>query len=236
MKDDGLDFQLDFQESIMRVLEFDRLDARRSAIRKNYSKTCDWLLRHEDYLDWLDIGQVSDHHGFLWIRGKVGVGKSTIMNYIVSQWENRADVVTLCFFFNARGDQMERSTQGVYRALLVQLLEAVPRVRILLRDTRYFYHVARIERKFRDDPGSAVWPLDLLQSLFQSALHYIGRRHVMLFVDALDECDDNDVAEMVSFFEFIGGRRGSDPYRYQDMFLQSPLSPHRHRARSKDHR
>ena len=208
---DMLQFKLEFQESILRILEFDRLDARRSAIKKNYSKTCDWLLRHEDYLDWLDVGQASDHHGFLWIRGKVGVGKSTIMNYIVSQWEDRADIVTLCFFFNARGDQMERSTQGVYRALLVQLLEAVPTLRDIFHEQKYFNQLGRIQRKFQDDPGSAVWPLELLQSLFQSALQRIGDQHVMLFVDALDECDDDDVAEMVNFFEDVGENAvGSD--------------------------
>jgi len=34
--------------------------------------------------------------------------------------------IIISFFFNAQGDELEKSTTGIYRSLLLQLLEQLP--------------------------------------------------------------------------------------------------------------
>jgi len=40
--------------------------------------------------------------------------------------KSMAETILLSFFFNARGTELEKSTTGLYRSLLVQLLESCP--------------------------------------------------------------------------------------------------------------
>src|SRR4051794_19467725 len=58
-------------------LRFDQIDARQTTIKNAHAKTCKWLLKNSKYFDWLDATKLGEHHGFLWIKGKPGTGKST---------------------------------------------------------------------------------------------------------------------------------------------------------------
>jgi Cdc6-like AAA superfamily ATPase len=71
----------------MKSLEFDQIDSRKTTIKTAYSKTCSWFLKHPGYLAWLDSMNQSQHHGFLWIRGKPGAGKSIIMKFHLRKTE-----------------------------------------------------------------------------------------------------------------------------------------------------
>ncbi|KAH7123077.1 hypothetical protein EDB81DRAFT_731796 [Dactylonectria macrodidyma] len=59
-----------------------------------------------------------ENHGFLWIRGKLGAGKSTIMSFAYKEATKHNQSIVISFFFNARGGSLERSTTGMYRSLL----------------------------------------------------------------------------------------------------------------------
>ncbi|KAK2029662.1 pfs domain-containing protein, partial [Colletotrichum zoysiae] len=54
------------------------------------------------------------------------------------------------------------------------------------------------------EPDSEGWGLDQLKNLFRSAVRRLGQRQLTCFIDALDECDDNEVSEMVRCFEDLG--------------------------------
>lgn len=54
------------------------MDARLHDIATALPTTSEWLFRHEQFAVWLDSSKAVDHHGFLWIKGKPGSGKSTI--------------------------------------------------------------------------------------------------------------------------------------------------------------
>lgn len=73
---------------------------------------------YPDYLDWLDPEKAVEYHGFLWIRGKPGAGKSTIMNFAYTEAIKEQAGIVISFFFNIRGDVLERSTTRIYRSLL----------------------------------------------------------------------------------------------------------------------
>jgi ABC-type ATPase involved in cell division len=58
---------------------------------------------------------VTEHHGFLWIKGKAGAGKSTLMKYLYDNAEKNwiAGQIVVSFFSNARGAPVERSLEGM---------------------------------------------------------------------------------------------------------------------------
>ncbi|KAM3445959.1 hypothetical protein NHJ13734_000136 [Beauveria thailandica] len=184
-------------------LEFEQINARRSNIKPKYSTTCRWLLTHPDYLNWQDPKQAVKHHGFLWIRGGPGTGKSTIMNFAYKEAMTHKDVVVISFFFNARGESLERSTQGMYRSLLFQLLNTLPNLVTIFDASEH--------KKFLDDFYTAtlshhnpVWQIVVLQDLLRSALTKLGQIPLAIFVDALDECSFDQVEELVEYFGALG--------------------------------
>jgi nucleoside phosphorylase len=70
------------RRDLMASLQFEQIDSRRINIEPAYDKTCEWFLQSSSYLKWQDSEQLPAHHGFLWIRGKPGAGKSTMMKYL----------------------------------------------------------------------------------------------------------------------------------------------------------
>ncbi|KAI0536649.1 hypothetical protein GGR58DRAFT_380186 [Xylaria digitata] len=179
---------------LMDSLSFEKIDARHSNIKSAYGKTCVWLLSHPDYVKWLTPAEFPQHHGLLWIHGKPGAGKSTVMKFIYTRALGNSDT-TISFFFNARGDILEKSTQGMYRSLLLQLLEK-------LQDLQEVLDLpGRFGQGHNDD---STWEINVLQSLFSAAIAKLGRRRVTCFVDALDECGESQVRDMVEYFEQLG--------------------------------
>ncbi|KAJ5151429.1 Pfs NACHT and ankyrin domain protein [Penicillium canariense] len=157
------------------------------------TKTCQWLLRHPDYETWLDPAKLIQHHGFLWISGKPGAGKSTIMKFVYKSMKSKArhkDVVIASFFFNARGEYLEKSISGMYRSLLLQLLEGYPDLQAVLDDSDL------VPQTQNGCPS-----LNVLKDLFYNALSALGDRSFTCFIDALDECDEQQVVDMVQYFE-----------------------------------
>ncbi|KAM3513544.1 hypothetical protein MY11210_002831 [Beauveria gryllotalpidicola] len=194
---------LDRQQTLLRSLEFEQMNARRANIKPKYSTTCRWLLAHPDYLDWQDPKQAIKHHGFLWIRGGPGTGKSTIMNFAYKEATTHKDTVVISFFFNARGESLERSTHGMYRSLLLQLLNTLPNLLSIFDAPEH--------KKFLDDFYTAIlshhnpmWQIIVLQDLLRSALAKLGPIPLAIFVDALDECSSDQVEELVEYFEALG--------------------------------
>ncbi|KAG9836642.1 purine and uridine phosphorylase, partial [Aureobasidium melanogenum] len=180
------------------ALAFEQLDTRHDTIKNAHAATCEWLLSKSEYLDWQSEDKVPEHHGFLWIKGKPGAGKSTIMKFAYTNAANNSrGSIVISYFFNARGASLEKSTIGMYRSLLFQLLSDVPRLQEVL-DTREAVNLQA------ESPDS--WTVETLQLLFCRAIGKLENQRLTCFVDALDECENNEdqVQEMVSFFETLG--------------------------------
>ncbi|VUC26844.1 unnamed protein product [Clonostachys rosea] len=181
------------RQRLLDSLRFEQLHSRREAIAVTHSRTCEWFLGHELYKDWLDPSKMGEHNGFLWISGKPGAGKSTLMKYLYSEFDSLAkrDSLVASFFFNARGRHIERSILGMYRSLLVQLLDGFQDLQKVLDNPEFSSFLA-------DD-----WPLGVLKRLFQMAVSQLGKRSFTCFIDALDECNELDIVDMVQFFEDV---------------------------------
>lgn len=99
-------------------------------------------------------------------------------------------VLTASFFFVARGDLLERSVSGMYRSLLLRLLEGFPDLQELLNDPEL------IPRNMVGCP-----PLNVLRNLLCAAVSSLADRSFTCFIDALDECDEQQVMDVVEFFD-----------------------------------
>jgi ankyrin repeat protein/nucleoside phosphorylase len=177
-------------------LKFDQIDARQMTIKKAHAKTCRWLLSKAEYLDWLDKTKLGEHHGFLWMKGKPGTGKSTIMKFALANARiTMKDRIIMSFFFNARGGDLEKSTVGMYRALLSEILERVPELQCVF-DT--------LELRNWNSGGYHQWGVELLKDLFEQAILRLEQASLVCFIDALDECAEHQVRDMISFFEHVG--------------------------------
>lgn len=183
------------KQDLVDSLQFDQMDARQMSITKAYSKTCEWLLKAPEYVKWLDDSKRDEHHGFLWIKGKPGAGKSTLMKFAyIKAREKMKRKIIISFFFNARGDDFEKSTIGMYRSLLLQLFERLPK----LRDA--FDSLGLVPRS----NTVRQWTLESLKQLFQQAIQHLDDDKVLCFIDALDECEEDQIMDMVDFFDDIG--------------------------------
>ncbi|QLI67824.1 Ankyrin-1 [Metarhizium brunneum] len=179
---------------LLESLRFDQIDARQMTIKNAHAKTCKWLLQTPAYLDWLDPNKFNEHFGFLWIKGKPGAGKSTLMKFALANARKKTKgKIIISFFFNARGSDLEKSTIGLYRSILLQLLDRLPGLQEVFDS---------LPSAIRDS-GYDQWRVESLKALFEKAVQGLGETGLMCFIDALDECDEDQIRDMISFFESL---------------------------------
>ncbi|KAF4539550.1 uncharacterized protein LTHEOB_9939, partial [Lasiodiplodia theobromae] len=207
----------ELKQTLLDSLRFDQIDARQMTIKNAHAKTCKWLLRKSEYRDWLNSAKLSEHHGFLWIKGKPGTGKSTLMKFAFANTrKTMKDTIVISFFFNARGEDIEKSTIGTYRSLLLQLLERLPALRCVF-DSLSLSMPSNITDYF--------WTIESLKTLLEHAIKSLGECPVVCFIDALDECEEAQIRDMISFFERVGELTSSSGIYFQDIanYLETEL-------------
>ncbi|KAJ3543344.1 hypothetical protein NM208_g3626 [Fusarium decemcellulare] len=202
-----LNFINDRRERLLYSLSFDMIDSRRATVQVQYSNTCEWLLTHADYLDWSNPAKAGEHHGFLWIKGKPGAGKSTIMKFAATQASNDKSNTVISFFFNARGAELEKSTTGMYRALLFQLLVELPSCLEVL-DPEHNSKLDALYTGLVHKRSQPEWDIQVLQELLRSSVEKLDQARLVCFIDAIDECAEAEVEGMVEYFEELGVSAG----------------------------
>jgi len=184
------------RKEMMASLHFKQRDARLLTLKLAQAKTCRWMLKNVHYRDWMEEDKLNQHRGFFWIKGKPGAGKSVMMKFLFSEAKRTMKgCLILSFFFNARGEDLEKSTSGLYRALLLQLLEKVPEAWGIFD----YYGIPGFETI-----KNTGWQNETLRELFALSLQELGNQRVVCYVDALDECPEDDVRDMISYFEQLG--------------------------------
>ncbi|KAK8112899.1 hypothetical protein PG984_013425 [Apiospora sp. TS-2023a] len=210
-------------------LRFEQMDVRYMSIKKAHRETCQWFLSDPDYISWDGSPEhkskrllwikgkpgagkstlmklllretrrarpedTTDEHkreSILWIKGKPGAGKSTLMKLLLRETRRaRPKDTIISFFFNARGNDMEKSTLGLYQSLLVQLLETDPSLQNILDN----------------HPGRKTWSIELLKKLFEDAVKR-SPETLICFIDALDECQEQEIRDMILFLNDLMGER-----------------------------
>ena len=163
-----------------------------------HAKTCTWLFEQPQFKDWRDTSKVTDHHGFLWIKGKPGCGKSTIMKTALKRAQKErphSSITIVSYFFNARAPgSLEKSSLGMYRSLVHQLLTAIPDI----QNSFTIYFLGKVSNMEVDE-----WTVVELQGYILSILENLKDHSLAVYIDALDEGEENDIRNMIQFLEEV---------------------------------
>ena len=194
------------EKDLLKSLRFDEMMSRWENVKDAHRYTCQWLLNQPEYVRWLDTSRMSHHRGLLWIKGNPGAGKSTLMKFAhrrcqesLRKPDSSSNTEPIAFFFNARGGIIEKTTLGMYRSLLVQLLERPAYLEKIRRSLSFSADVLS---------ETYQWSTSTLQDLFAKAILGV-RAPVVCFIDALDECKEQDIRDMLSFVRDLGDRAAS---------------------------
>lgn len=215
------------QRTLYDALKFASIGRREHMVGRADRSTCAWLLTTAEYQRWeasCDDTARNCADRLLWIKGKAGSGKSTLMRFAIKKIQNNTrptneagkDDLVVSHFFNARGSELEKSTEGMYRTLLVELIQQFDH----LEDD-----LIRQVGPWMPDDG-ARWPLPQLQDLLEASVHSLKGRQVIFFVDALDECHDDRVHEMIAVFERLIEEASSSQQRVRVCFASRPYPHH----------
>lgn len=183
-------------------LAFAEMDNRRGNIQRALDDTCGWLYSTTQYDYWINKTNVDKDHGLLWIKGKPGSGKSTLMKDAVHRAKllyEGTQTTTAAFFFNARGTgHLEKTPFGLYRSLLYQ---------VLCQDSLALDHLCPMfEQKASFNDRTVTWHQEELQDLLSRVFATCESRPAILFIDAMDECDDAEVRDLVRFFKSLSNK------------------------------
>ncbi len=186
------------QRALLDTLRFEKRETQQTAINNAdpETETGKWLLETPEYLEWLKPKRLAEHRGLLRIKGKPGAGKSTLMRFMLENArKTMKEMIVISYFFNPRGYELERSIVGMYRSLLLQLLERLPRLQDVF---------ASLELGNQNLRGYQ-WTVESLKDLFEKAIRKIeGQSDVTCFIDALGDCDASQIQDVISFFAGLG--------------------------------
>lgn len=185
---------------ILDALAFEHMGTRLASISAAQDRTCRWFFDTSEYSEW----RQGSHHRILWIKGKPGSGKSTLMATAVQQASRDfKDSVVASFFFNTRGDELGRTTAGMYRSLLHQILSNLQEL------------PSGIPARVSPSTKNRGWALPMLQNLLRSAVLHLGhRRSLVCYIDALDECDVGEIRDATQHLEELRDLAASRNIRF----------------------
>ena len=81
--------------------------------------TCEWIKDNEKIKQWNDTQQVSTRSRLLWLHGKMGSGKSSIVTALVA---DKAETSGIAYFFCQANDEYKRTTRPLLASLAWQML------------------------------------------------------------------------------------------------------------------
>ncbi|KAK6342428.1 hypothetical protein TWF718_007829 [Orbilia javanica] len=183
---------------ILRSLSFSDMDFRQNNISLAHRNTCDWIFKTDKFRKWLqrETVDIEAFNGVLWIKGKPGAGKSTLMKHILLFYRKSfPDHTIAAYFFHARGTSLEKTRQGMLRSLLYQLLDQDAKA--------YNSFVPYFIDKEKKHGDSWKWHEGELERFLIELIPSLDRP-VLLLTDALDECDESEVRKVVGFLEVLG--------------------------------
>ena len=193
-------------------LAFPGMRARQEIIIDPYSETFQWIFDESgkavrpwgNFVEWLKNGQ-----SIYWIEGKAGSGKSTLMSYIyedqrteasLKTWAGAHELLIVPFFFWKAGNDspMQKTSAGLLRSLLYQILEKLPD--LILSLARNHKDPQGFQTGVHGFPSIPAWTEKRLLMIFRKLLSDLSStHHLCLFIDGLDEIDgnQNDLVELL---------------------------------------
>jgi ankyrin repeat protein len=115
------------------------------------------------------------------------------MKHILLHCHENFGGIIVGYFFNVRGDKLEKTLMGMLRSFLYQLLEVDPTLREPF--------IAKYLDKVKKHGKEWEWTVGELQNFLLLETKRGQIKPLLLLVDALDECDDLEVQKAVEFLE-----------------------------------
>jgi ankyrin repeat protein len=195
------------------------MDARKEDISLAYPQTCDWFFETSQFRQWYRRDNIQNHNGVLWVKGHPGTGKSTLMKHTLMHLEGKfSDThIIAAHFFNARGHYSERTPLSMLRSLLYQLLEKEP-----ISYKRFITLFRKKKQKFDTD---WEWRESELKNFLLSEIQHYHSKPLCVLVDALDECEEEHVRDVVKFLEDLS-LKANDVKVTLNICLSSRHYPH----------
>jgi hypothetical protein len=135
---------------IKNCLDFPQNMDRYDLIKPAHQKTFTWIFQEASRVQqpWANLGTWlhTTKSGVYWVSGKAGSGKSTLMKYLtkdvrlkraLQSWAGDIPLIVMSFYFWNPGHAMQKSQEGLFRTLLLQVLEAMPDLGPVLFPERY---------------------------------------------------------------------------------------------------
>lgn len=180
--------------ALVNSLRFPGMNERFWTVDDASPNTCQWFFKHEAFVQWRDDSKIRNHNGCLLMKAKPGFGKSTLMKLLCENTQKfRPEEITLFYFFDSQvPGELVKSSLGVYRALVHQILDVSPVAKeVFLR---------RFSTK-RFTQEAEEWSATELQSFLRDFLTKTEHPPINIFIDGLDEGAEDDVRQLVSFLK-----------------------------------
>lgn len=205
-------------QAILDSLFFDSFHSRHEDISETHRNTFQWIFDTTtakpwpSFAAWLEKGS-----GVYWIKGKAGSGKSTLMKFICNDdrteaslryWSDEQALLMPSYFFWNAGSKEQKSTTGMLRSVLYQIIDAIPALSACLLGSR------RGGRMYLNSAWTISRLVDALISV--SSQKEIPIR-ICYVLDGLDEAEDHgsllDFIERLSNMQNVKFIASSRPLR-----------------------
>ncbi|EPE26584.1 Ankyrin repeat-containing protein [Glarea lozoyensis ATCC 20868] len=151
----------------------------REKLGRRYAGSGKWLLDLPAFVEWKNSS-----HGNFWLRGAVGMGKSSLVSIVVEKMKNEED--NFAYFYCTNALSIPEATESpkctIIRALAAQLALS-PDKKSIAEEVKLKYEKYVSEGLTGVKPGYEDF-LELFSRLIAS------RNSITLVIDALDECPD----------------------------------------------
>ncbi|KAE9375911.1 hypothetical protein N431DRAFT_481115 [Stipitochalara longipes BDJ] len=192
------------EKALLKSFDFPTMMVRQEEIAQAHKKTFAWIFQDEhsgvvkwtNFVQWLQSGS-----GVYWINGKAGSGKSTLMRYLIEhhqtralldQWAGSTPLSIASFFFWNSGTNEQRSQIGLLRALLFQILSQYPQLIPIVIPWQWSRKYSQlVSGSVENEPD--IWTISKLKQALRLLVEQTAiPLKLCLFVDGLDEYDDNE--------------------------------------------
>ena len=199
------------RNAFIHSLVFPEIHFRQENIADAHRDTFEWIFDESgqrlrpwsSFVDWL---KCSD--SLYWVNGKLGSGKSTLMNFIYSdprtkeylskgQRTAKVEPLIVRFFFWNAGNPMQKSTRGLLQSLLYQLLT---------QEEDLYDNLVKTDPTLQSRHLHLVWSPKMLKNLLAAAIGVLSRP-LCIFLDGLDEFDE-DENELLGIIKVFRSRAG----------------------------
>ncbi|KAF4466302.1 hypothetical protein FALBO_6836 [Fusarium albosuccineum] len=227
--------------TIASSLLFDTIGARELAIPEAHIKTFKWIFSEprigddgqplwSDFPRWLE----SESEDIYWITGKPGAGKSTLMKHVLGKtslrfhlekWTGNLPLILAGFYFWNAGINLQKTSEGLLRTLLYQILSAYPDLISQIHPRRW-----TLLQIFGSEVSLPRWTTAELINCFNALTSKAGRDfNLALLIDGLDEFE-GDHKQLVDLVQRMNLHKGvkvcvsSRPWNvFDDRYKRGPM-------------